>query len=95
MNYYSICFFSLKGTKIIYLFNIIKLFSEPKTTIIGNEELYIEAGSTINLTCTIQTGPSTETLIYWNYNGKVKYSGSLLQYLQFGVIQIIRNILGG
>jgi hypothetical protein len=46
--------------------------SEPKTTIIGNDELYIEAGSTINLTCTIQTGPTTDALIYWNYNGKVR-----------------------
>jgi hypothetical protein len=44
---------------------------EPKTTIVGNEELFIEAGSTINLTCTIQTGPTSDSLIYWNYNGKV------------------------
>jgi hypothetical protein len=47
-------------------------FSEPRTTIIGNDELFIEAGSTINLTCTIQTGPTTDALIYWNYNGKVR-----------------------
>ena len=46
--------------------------SEPRTTIIGNDEMYIEAGSTINLTCTIQTGPTTDALIYWNYNGKVQ-----------------------
>ena len=48
------------------------MISEPKTAIVGNDELYIEAGSTINLTCTIQTGPTAETLIYWNYNGKVR-----------------------
>ena len=47
------------------------LVPEPKTTIVGNDELFIEAGSTINLTCTIQTGPTTDALIYWNYNGKV------------------------
>ena len=46
-------------------------FSEPRTTILGNKELFIEAGSTINLTCIIQAGTMRDTHIFWNYDGKV------------------------
>ena len=50
------------------------LVSEPRTSILGTQELFIEAGSTINLTCVIQTGgqPMASSHIYWNYNGKVR-----------------------
>ena len=45
---------------------------EPHTTILGNKELFIEAGSTINLTCIIRAGSAvSDTHIFWNYNGKV------------------------
>ena len=37
----------------------------------GNSDLYIEAGSTINLTCIIQAESMRDTHIYWNYEGKV------------------------
>ena len=53
-------------------------FSEPRTTILGNKELFIEAGSTINLTCIIQAGTMRDTHIFWNYDGKVS---SLFCYL--------------
>lgn len=47
--------------------------SEPRTSILGTQELFIEAGSTINLTCLIHTGGQAMNgrHIYWNYNGKV------------------------
>lgn len=49
------------------------VFSEPRTTILGNKELFIEAGSTINLTCIIQAGKGmSDTHIFWNYDGKVR-----------------------
>lgn len=44
---------------------------EPNTTILGNKELFIEAGSTINLTCIIRVGAMSDTHIFWNYNGKI------------------------
>jgi len=45
---------------------------EPKTTILGNHDMFIEAGSTINLTCIIQADSMREGgHIYWNYNGKI------------------------
>merc|ERR1712228_143096 len=34
-------------------------------------ELFIEAGSTINLTCIIQAGAMSDTHIFWNYDGKI------------------------
>ena len=55
----------------IYFYFII---IEPRTTILGNKELFIEAGSTINLTCIIQAGAMRDTHIFWNYDGKVSVS---------------------
>ena len=55
-----------------YIILVYILFPEPHTTILGNKELYIEAGSTINLTCIIQAGAMRDTHIFWNYDGKVR-----------------------
>ena len=46
---------------------------QPKTTILGPRERYIEKGSTINLTCIIQAGPLNlnPSFVFWNYNGKI------------------------
>lgn len=46
---------------------------EPRTSILGTQELFIEAGSTINLTCVIHTGGQAmrSSHIYWNYNGQI------------------------
>ena len=52
--------------------HIIFLNLVPHTTILGNSDLFIEAGSTINLTCIIQAESMRDTHIYWNYEGKVK-----------------------
>ena len=47
--------------------------SEPRTSILGTKELFIESGSTINLTCVIHTGGQSMDgkHIFWNYDGKV------------------------
>jgi hypothetical protein len=46
---------------------------EPVTNILGPAELYIEKGSTINLTCVIKAGPLNQnpSYVFWNYNGKI------------------------
>ena len=51
-------------------------FSEPRTSILGTKELFIESGSTINLTCVIHTGGQSMDgkHIFWNYDGKVTQS---------------------
>ncbi|XP_050744289.1 uncharacterized protein LOC108031834 isoform X2 [Drosophila biarmipes] len=44
---------------------------EPSTEIIGAPDLYIESGSTINLTCIIQNSPEPPAYIFWNHNNAI------------------------
>ncbi|XP_053691339.1 zwei Ig domain protein zig-8-like [Sabethes cyaneus] len=41
---------------------------EPSTEIIGAPDLYIESGSTINLTCVVKDSPEPPAYIFWNHN---------------------------
>lgn len=56
---------------------------EPTTQIIGAPDLYIESGSTINLTCVIENSPEPPAYIFWNHNNAVS-----------GFTQFIRNKFG-
>lgn len=44
---------------------------EPSTEIIGSPDVYIESGSTINLTCVIEDSPEPPAYIFWNHNSAV------------------------
>ncbi|XP_067633242.1 uncharacterized protein dpr9 isoform X2 [Eurosta solidaginis] len=44
---------------------------EPSTEIIGAPDLYIESGSTINLTCVILNSPEPPAYIFWNHNNAI------------------------
>ncbi|KAL6257127.1 hypothetical protein P5V15_012059 [Pogonomyrmex californicus] len=46
-------------------------FSEPKTEILGAPELFINRGSTINLTCVVLQSPEPPAYIFWNHNDAV------------------------
>lgn len=48
-----------------------KYFKEPDTTILGGDNLYIDTGSTINLTCVVKDLPEPPPAIYWTHNGNV------------------------
>ncbi|XP_016905429.1 uncharacterized protein LOC107993497 isoform X5 [Apis cerana] len=41
---------------------------EPKTEILGAPDLYINRGSTINLTCVVLLSPEPPAFIFWNHN---------------------------
>ncbi|XP_063232204.1 hemicentin-1-like isoform X2 [Bacillus rossius redtenbacheri] len=41
---------------------------EPTTDIIGGPDLYIDRGSTINLTCVVLFSPEPPAYIFWNHN---------------------------
>ncbi|KAI5722980.1 hypothetical protein M8J76_016457 [Diaphorina citri] len=41
---------------------------EPETDIIGGPEVFIENGSTINLTCVVRFSPEPPAYIFWNHN---------------------------
>ncbi|GAB0093314.1 zwei Ig domain protein zig-8 [Sergentomyia squamirostris] len=47
---------------------------EPITVILGGPELYINTGSTINLTCIIRHSPEPPAAIYWTHdNAEISY----------------------
>ncbi|XP_022910396.1 zwei Ig domain protein zig-8-like isoform X2 [Onthophagus taurus] len=50
---------------------------EPDTEIIGGPELFIDRGSTINLTCVVRHSPEPPAYIFWNHNEAIiSYSSS-------------------
>ncbi|KAG5681149.1 hypothetical protein PVAND_010609 [Polypedilum vanderplanki] len=50
---------------------------EPVTIIMGMPEMFIEYGSTINLTCIVKQSPDPPTNIIWTHNGEeVSYDSS-------------------
>lgn len=47
------------------------IFSEPVTTIVGGPEMYINRGSTMNLTCVVRHSPEPPPAISWTHNHEV------------------------
>ncbi|KYM97663.1 hypothetical protein ALC62_11654 [Cyphomyrmex costatus] len=45
--------------------------NEPKTEILGAPELFINRGSTINLTCVVLQSPEPPAYIFWNHNDAI------------------------
>ncbi|KAH1006155.1 hypothetical protein HUJ05_006919 [Dendroctonus ponderosae] len=44
---------------------------EPVTTLLGGPEMYINKGSTMNLTCVVQHSPEPPPSIYWTHDQQV------------------------
>ncbi|XP_032691377.1 lachesin-like isoform X2 [Odontomachus brunneus] len=44
---------------------------EPVTEILGAPDLYINRGSTINLTCVVLQSPEPPAYVYWNHNDAI------------------------
>ncbi|XP_020279609.1 zwei Ig domain protein zig-8-like isoform X2 [Pseudomyrmex gracilis] len=44
---------------------------EPKTEILGAPDLFINRGSTINLTCVVLQSPEPPAYIFWNHNDAI------------------------
>ncbi|XP_053647918.2 limbic system-associated membrane protein isoform X2 [Cherax quadricarinatus] len=44
---------------------------KPYTHILGGPDMYINKGSTINLTCVVEFSPEPPDFIYWNHNNKI------------------------
>ncbi|CRK92287.1 CLUMA_CG005851, isoform A [Clunio marinus] len=51
-------------------YSIVLSVVEPITTIIGGPDMYIDQGSTINLTCIVKHLPEPPPGIYWTHNGE-------------------------
>lgn len=57
--------------KYIYSFLLFLFFLESKAKIKGGPTLYINSGSTINLTCQVMESPVPPDYVFWYHNGKV------------------------
>lgn len=53
------------------LLSVNSLFAVPTATILGGPDLYVDKGSTINLTCIIKFSPEPPTHIFWYHQDKV------------------------
>lgn len=58
-------------SKFVFFKIFFSLLSEPETEIIGGPEVFIENGSTINLTCVVRFSPEPPAYIFWNHNEAV------------------------
>lgn len=47
------------------------LYTEPITTIVGGPDLYIDTGSTVNLTCIVKFLPEPPPIVHWTHNNEV------------------------
>ncbi|KAG8291618.1 hypothetical protein J6590_056080 [Homalodisca vitripennis] len=47
------------------------VYNEPTTDIIGGPDLFIDRGSTINLTCVVLYSPEPPAYIFWNHNDAI------------------------
>lgn len=50
---------------------ILYFIAEPITTIHGSPDLYIDTGSTVNLTCIVRHLPEPPAAIQWTHNNEV------------------------
>lgn len=63
--------FLLLSVSIFHCFFFFFVFAEPSAEIIGSKDVYIDRGSTINLTCIIHNSPEPPAYIFWNHNNAV------------------------
>ena len=66
-----------------YFFSFV---TEPSTEILGGPDVYIDKGSTINLTCVISYSPEPPAYILWNHNdavSKVQMSDYVIEQVMF------------
>lgn len=63
---------------------IILVLTVPTATILGGPDLYVDIGSTINLTCAIQFSPEPPTHIFWYHQDKVSCWNFHVRHFAFG-----------
>lgn len=69
----------------------VSLFPEPMTEIFGEPDLYIDRGSTINLTCVVLHSPEPPAYIFWNHNNAVRFHKG--RYFKSNVFDPLMHIL--
>jgi len=56
---------------VVFISNCYFDFTEPRTELIGKQELFVDSASSINLTCII-ISPDPPAYVFWKKEGKVK-----------------------
>ncbi|XP_037935197.1 zwei Ig domain protein zig-8 [Teleopsis dalmanni] len=69
------------------MFGPIQTVAVPTATILGGPDLYVDKGSTINLTCVIKFSPEPPTHIFWYHQDKVLSEESSGGRLKFKTIK--------
>lgn len=59
------------------------LVSEPITIIIGAPDLFVNKGSTINLTCVVKYAPEPPPMMIWSHNTEVGIAKIIINYRKF------------
>ncbi|CAB4056780.1 unnamed protein product [Lepeophtheirus salmonis] len=54
----------------IYKFIFLEVL-EPVTRIIGGDDIYVDRGSTLNVTCVVSAGSRSPKYIFWSHNAKI------------------------
>ncbi|EAA03800.4 AGAP002135-PA [Anopheles gambiae str. PEST] len=57
--------------KFQHKFQLVTSSAKSSARIIGAPDLYIESGSTINLTCVVKDSPEPPAYIFWNHNNAI------------------------
>ncbi|KAL1130065.1 hypothetical protein AAG570_013008, partial [Ranatra chinensis] len=63
----------------------------PTATIIGGPDIYVNYGSTINLTCTIQHSPEPPAYIFWYYSKDDDNTTSMNMATKRGGVSVITD----
>ena len=56
--------------------------SEPVTIIVGAPELFVNKGSTINLTCVVRYAPEPPPMMIWSHNSEVSIPWIITRMIQ-------------
>lgn len=70
----------------IVKFTFFLLLAEPVTEIIGGSDLFINKGSTINLTCVVRYAPEPPPSMVWSHNREV--SVNMIQGIKSEVFKL-------
>lgn len=83
------CFLVPRKTHILTL----SLFAEPVTEIIGGADLFINKGSTINLTCIVRYAPEPPPSMVWSHNREVSVNKFTIYRLDWNDCRTWRQIV--
>ena len=70
------CLFILTLVLHLLKMSLYCLFAEPKASILGDSDVFMDVGSSLNLTCVVSNVNAMLKFIIWNHKNKVWGSGS-------------------